>query len=148
MQLTITRANQLKPKPDENNLGFGIHFTDHVDHNDLPGLYNGASCFVFPSSYEGFGMPALEAISCGTPTIAYDNSSLPEVLGNAGLLVEEHDHKGLLQAIQAVLSRPQMAAGMREKGLQWAKKFRWEDTARKTLEAYHRVLSARQARRK
>ena len=76
---------------DRGGSGGGVVFTDYVDDRDLPHLYNGASCFVFPSAYEGFGLPPLEAISCGTPTIAYRNSSIPEVLGDAAILLQGED---------------------------------------------------------
>ena len=125
----------------------GVVFTDYVDAADLPLLYNGARCFVFPSAYEGFGLPVLEAISCGTPTVAYRNSSLPEVLGDAGLLIDEEQPGQLLEAIQTLLARDDLVGDLKAKGLEQAKRFRWEDTARKTLEVY-REIGARRGRNK
>jgi glycosyltransferase involved in cell wall biosynthesis len=121
----------------------GVRFPGHVDHGDLPFLYNGASCFVFPSSYEGFGMPPLEAISCGTPTVVYDNTSMPEVVGEGGIRVDEQDARALPEAIRAVLTRPGLASALREKGLRQARKFDWARTARLTREAYLEVWERR-----
>ncbi len=119
----------------------GVVFTDYVDAADLPFLYNGARCFVFPSAYEGFGLPVLEAMSCGTPTVAYRNSSIPEVAGDAGLLIDEQQPGQLLEAIRNVLARDDLAGELRAKGLEQAKRFRWEDTARKTLAVYREVCA-------
>ncbi len=136
-------SQELMRKMDRMNMRAGIVFTDHLNHDDLPYLYNGARCFVFPSYYEGFGMPPLEAISCGTPTIAYRNSSLPEVLGDAGILVEEQDPLQLLEAIRALLTRDDLVQELRAKGIRQAKKFSWEESARKTLAVYQEVCSRR-----
>ena len=119
----------------------GVVFTDYVDAADLPSLYNGARCFVFPSAYEGFGLPVLEAISCGTPTVAYRNSSIPEVVGDAGLLIDERQPGQLLEAIRTLLARDDLVGELRAKGFEQAKRFRWEDTARKTLAVYREVCA-------
>lgn len=119
----------------------GVVFTDYVEAADLPALYSGARCFVFPSAYEGFGLPVLEAMSCGTPTVAYRNSSMPEVAGDAGLLVDEQQPGQLLEAIRNVLARDDLAGELKAKGLEQAKRFRWEDTARKTLAVYREVCA-------
>ena len=119
----------------------GVVFTDYVDAADLPFLYNGARCFVFPSAYEGFGLPVLEAISCGTPIVAYRNSSIPEVVGDAGLLIDERQPGQLLEAIRTLLARDDLVGELRAKGLEQAKRFRWEDTARKTLAVYREVCA-------
>ena len=128
-------------KMDQMNMGAGVVFTDHLNHDDLPYLYNGARCFVFPSFYEGFGMPPLEAISCGAPTIAYRNSSLPEVVGDAGILIDEQQPGQLLEAIRTLLARDDLVGELRAKGFEQAKRFRWEDTARKTLAVYREVCA-------
>jgi len=119
----------------------GVVFTDYVDEADLPSLYNGARCFVFPSAYEGFGLPVLEAISCGTPTVAYRNSSIPEVVGDAGILIDERQPRQLLEAIRTLLASDALVGELRAKGLDQAKRFRWEDTARKTLAVYRDVCA-------
>lgn len=125
----------------------GVVFTDYVEDCDLPHLYCGASCFVFPSVYEGFGLPPLEAISCGTPTIAYRNSSIPEVLGDAAILLDGTDTRELVDAMRAVLTQPGLVDGLREKGLRQARTFTWEASARKTLEVYEEVASRSRSRK-
>jgi glycosyltransferase involved in cell wall biosynthesis len=134
-------SQELMRKMDQMNMGAGVVFTDHLNHDDLPYLYNGARCFVFPSFYEGFGMPPLEAISCGAPTIAYRNSSLPEVVGDAGILIDEQQPGQLLEAIRTLLARDDLVGELRAKGFEQAKRFRWEDTARKTLAVYREVCA-------
>ncbi len=118
----------------------GVHFTDYVDPEDLPALYAGAACFVFPSSYEGFGLPLLEALACGTPSIAYRHASIPEVAGDAALLLdEEAGPSALLEAIRGLLTNREMAGRLREAGPRQARRFSWEETARRTLAVYRRV---------
>jgi len=125
----------------------GVLFTGYVEQDDLVPVYSGARCFVFPSAYEGFGIPPLEAISCGVPTVAYNNSSLPEVLGDAGILVNEKNPRSLFEAVRTILTRDQLAATLRQKGLKQAEKFSWEKTARKTLDVYLDVASSRRGKR-
>jgi glycosyltransferase involved in cell wall biosynthesis len=91
--------------------------TGYVSDADLPALYSGARLFVYPSLYEGFGMPPLEAMACGAPVLTSDASSLPEVVGDAGLMVAATDTPGLSSAIERVLTDAELAAGMRERGL-------------------------------
>jgi glycosyltransferase involved in cell wall biosynthesis len=111
-----------------------------VPDDDLPALYSAADLFVFPSLYEGFGLPALEAMACGTPVIASNTSSLPEVVGDAGLLVDPHDTSGLAAAMEQVLADEWLRAEMRAKGIERAKTFTWEKTAHETLRVYAEVL--------
>ena len=118
-----------------------VHFTGYVEEEDLPAVYNGADLFVFPSLYEGFGLPVLEAMSCGTPVITSDCSSLPEVAGKAALLIDPYDVEAMGEAIQEVLLNPTLAASLRVKGLARAKKFSWERTAQETIAVYERVLA-------
>ena len=114
-----------------------------VSEEDLVGLYNMANVFVLPSLYEGFGLPVLEAMACGTPVIAADAASLPEVVGDAGLLVDPRSPEDIAEAIAQVLKDPALASDLRERGLRRAREFTWERTARGTLEAYHQVLEDR-----
>lgn len=127
--------------------GKDVLFTGYLEQDDLPLVYNAARCFVFPSIYEGFGIPPLEAISCGIPTVAYNNSSLPEVLGDAGILVDEKNPRSLFEAIRTILTEDHLAETLRQKGLKQAEKFSWEKTARKTLEAYLDIGSSRRRKR-
>ncbi|MEO8435004.1 MAG: glycosyltransferase family 1 protein [Pyrinomonadaceae bacterium] len=116
-----------------------IIFTGYVPEADLPPLYSGATCFVYPSYFEGFGLPVLEAMQCGTPVIAGNRTSLPEVVGDAGILVDPFDKTALAQAIGRVIENSNLAAELRVKGLQRAGDFSWQKTARLTLQAYQQA---------
>ncbi len=116
-----------------------IIVTGYVPDEDLPALYSGASLFVYPSLYEGFGMPPLEAMACNTPVIVSDNSSLPEVVGDAGILVDAHDSTALALHIEKVLYDPALADELRRKGLERARAFTWEQSAVKLLAVINRV---------
>lgn len=111
-----------------------VSFLDYVPSEELPALYAGADLFILPSLYEGFGLPILEAMACGTPVIASRTSSLPEVAGEAALLVDPHDVEEFAGAMEAVLSDPWVREDLRLKGLEQAKRFSWERTAKTTLE--------------
>jgi len=111
----------------------------YIADEDLPAMYSAASVFVFPSLYEGFGLPPLEAMACGTPVVCSNASSLPEVCGEAALLVEPMDVQGLAQAMERVLSDEPLRATLRARGLAQAAKFSWERAARETLAVYREV---------
>jgi len=113
-----------------------VVFTGYVPDEDLPYLYNGARLFVYPSLYEGFGLPVLEAMACGTPVITSNVSSMPEVVGDAGLLIDPRDHTQLAQAIELIITNDDLSKLLRERGLQRAAQFSWERTARETLKVY------------
>jgi len=113
-----------------------VRFLQHVPDADMPALYSGASAFVFPSRYEGFGLPLLEAMACGTPVIASDNSSIPEVVGDAGLLVTAEDDAGMADAIHRVLTDAGLHSALVQKGLAHAGAFTWRRCAQETLAAY------------
>jgi glycosyltransferase involved in cell wall biosynthesis len=102
-------------------------------------LYNLADIFVFPSLYEGFGLPVLEAMACGTPVITSNCSSLPEVAGDAAILVNPEDEDELAEAIMRLITNDSLRESLRKKGLERAKLFTWEDTARKTLKLFKEV---------
>lgn len=123
------------------NLEPYVHFTGYVEEEHLPALYNGADLFVFPSLYEGFGLPVLEAMACGTPVITSNTSSLPEVAGDAAVLVDPYDVESIGHAMYAVLTQPALAASMSEKGMKHAAQFTWERTARETIAVYEKVLN-------
>jgi len=118
-----------------------VLFTGHVPDADLPALYGGADLFVFPSLYEGFGLPPLEAMACGTPVVTSNTSSLPEVVGDAAITVDPYDVEALAESMHRVLSDPDLADDLRQRGLERAAGFTWEQTARKTVEVYREVLS-------
>ncbi len=116
-----------------------VIFVDHVPENELPYYYSFASLLVYPSLYEGFGFPLLEAMACGCPVITSNTSSLPEVVGEAGIMVNPYDVDALAGAMGRVLTDQRLRSGMIERGLAQAKGFSWEKTARETGEVYERV---------
>ena len=124
-----------------------ISFPGFIADEDLPALYNLAEIFVFPSLYEGFGLPPLEAMACGTPVVTSDRPSLPEVVGEAGLMVEATDSQELARAMERVLTDENLRREMREKGLKQAEKFTWEAAAEKLLDVY-RMLGSSGGKRK
>ncbi len=109
--------------------GANILQLGYVETSLLPALYSGASLFVYPSRYEGFGMPLLEAMACGTPVIAGNNSSQPEVVGAAGLLVDAQSTQAIAQAMTKLLTDQKLAISLSAKGLDQAKKFTWQKSA-------------------
>ncbi len=113
----------------------------YIADDDLPALYTLADVFVFASRYEGFGLPPLEAMACGTPVVVSDASSLPEVVGDAGLLVAPDDVAGWAAAIRRVLDEPDLATTFRERGAARAKLLRWERTATLTRDVYNAILA-------
>jgi glycosyltransferase involved in cell wall biosynthesis len=117
-----------------------VIFLGDVAEADLPALYSGPTLFVFPSLYEGFGLPPLEAMACGTPVIASNSSSLPEVIGDTGIMVDPLDVGALLRAIELVLRDERVRREMRARGLEQAAKFSWERAAAMTMEVYQGVL--------
>ncbi len=113
-----------------------VIFTGYVPEEDLPRLYGGARAFVYPSLYEGFGLPVLEAMQCGAPVVTTDISSMPEVAGDAALLVKPDDVDGLAAALTRVLSEDALVADLKRRGLARAALFSWERTARETRAVY------------
>lgn len=123
----------------ELQLGDTVRFLGGVRNEELVYLYNAASVFVLPSFYEGFGLPPLEAMACGTPVIVSNVSSLPEVVSDAGLLIAPDDVEGLAVAMVRVLSDSALRDELRAKGLKRAQTFSWERAARETLAVYRQV---------
>ncbi len=120
-----------------------VLFPGYVDDADLPALYSAATVFVYPSLYEGFGLPPLEAMACGTPVISTNAASLPEVVGDAALLVEPTDTGALAQALHDVLTQPALVADLRQRGLRRAAQFSWDRCAAETLAVYAAALARR-----
>jgi glycosyltransferase involved in cell wall biosynthesis len=113
-----------------------VRFTGYVPDEDLPWLYNLADLFVYPSRYEGFGLPPLEAMACGTPVICSNVASVPEVVGEAALMVQPDDAETLAGVMRGVLEDERRRTTMRARGIDRAKRFTWEATARRTVEIY------------
>jgi glycosyltransferase involved in cell wall biosynthesis len=113
-----------------------VVFPGFVPDEDLPALYSAADLFVFPSLYEGFGLPVLEALACGTPVVASNAASLPEVAGDAALLVDPSNVEALVRAMQDVLNSSALQEDLRARGPRQAAKFTWQRAARETLAVY------------
>jgi glycosyltransferase involved in cell wall biosynthesis len=125
----------------QSDAGKDILFVGYVPETDLPALYSGALCFAYPSYFEGFGLPVVEAMLCGTPVIAGNRTSLPEVVGSAGVLVDPFDEAAIAEGLAELIENPDYRAQLRVKGLERAKTFSWKTTARLTLQAYERASS-------
>ncbi len=110
-----------------------------VSDDDLVSLYTGARCLVFPSLYEGFGLPILEAMSCGVPVVASNRASLPEVVGDAGILVEPLDVHAIAESVAGIVDDDEHAADLTRRGLEWSAAFTWERTALLTRDVYRLV---------
>ena len=131
------------PRPLVDALGIAetVLFPGWVDEAHAPALYRGAACAVFPSRYEGFGLPVLEALACGAPLITSNTSSLPELVGDAGFALDPDDTDGLAGAMLACLVDEPLAAELRRRGPEQAAKFSWAQTAQETLAAYQHAAS-------
>ncbi len=112
-----------------------------VEEEDKPAMYSGASLYVFPSLYEGFGLPPLEAMSCGAPVVCSNRTSLPEVVGDAAITVDPEDTRSLVEAMRSVLTDSSLAMDLRARSLQRATLFNWRKTATETLSAYEEALA-------
>ncbi|MDD4179989.1 MAG: glycosyltransferase family 1 protein [Candidatus Margulisbacteria bacterium] len=123
-------------------LNDAVRFAGEIGETELPLLYNSAEIFVFPSFYEGFGLPPLEAMACGIPVVASNNSSLPEVVGSAGLLVSPHDPQAIALAINKILASPDLKNDLSRQGIARAREFSWERCAKQTLGAYQSAISS------
>jgi glycosyltransferase involved in cell wall biosynthesis len=114
-----------------------VELAGYVEHEGLASLYRGAACLVFPSRYEGFGLPVLEAMASGTPVVATTAGAVPEVAGEAAILVEPGDPAALAEGIgQALADRERFVAA----GLERARQFSWAEAARRTLAVYRELL--------
>lgn len=122
------------------NKKYSVIKTGYVDDEDLPALYSGADLFVWPAFYEGFGMPPLEALACGTPVITADNSSLPESVGTAAITVKAEDTEAITKNIQKVLTDKKLQAKMQADGFKQAQKFSWHKSAEDMLNIIDSVV--------
>lgn len=122
------------------NLADRVHFIGFVDDADLPTLYSEASLFAFPSLYEGFGLPLLEAMGCGTAVLTSNTSSLPEVAGDAAKQLSPHDQAAWTENMKELLINPELRDDLVSAGLIQARHFSWQESARQMLKIYQRVL--------
>lgn len=132
-------ADEVEASVEKLRLREQVHFLGGVANEELAYLYNAASVFALPSFYEGFGLPPLEAMACGTPVVVSNVSSLPEVVGDAGLLIDPEDADAWSVALWRVLTDEDLRAEMSTKGLRRAGSFSWARAARETLNVYHKV---------
>jgi glycosyltransferase involved in cell wall biosynthesis len=128
---------------EQSGVAANVIFTGYVPERDLPALYTGALCFVYPSYFEGFGLPPLEAMSCGTPVIAGDRTSLPEVVGDAGILVNPFDTDAIGAELARLIDDEELRARLSLRGRERAALFNWHDTARRTLQVYEQATGGK-----
>ncbi len=133
-------ADQIFETVEQLDLQRHVTFLGRVQNGDLVYLYNLARCLAHPAYYEGFGLTPLEAMACGTPVVVSNVSSLPEVVGDAALLIDPNNDEELAVALHRVLTDETLRASLREKGLARARTFSWERTAEETLAVYQRTF--------
>ncbi len=132
--------SQLEAKLGKLHLGERVRFLGYVSEDLLPALYRHSLALLFPSLSEGFGLPVVEAMACGTPVVAFANSSIPEVSGDAAWLVPTNDLTAFVEAMRVLATNPQKRKELVAKGLARARLFTWENTARAVLAVYRQVL--------
>ena len=139
-----TKVNEIYPDYDnyikQLRIEEYVKWIGFVDEEDKPVLYRNAETFVFPSRYEGFGLPVLEALASGVPVVTSDACSLPEVVGDAGFAIELDKEREMAGAIIATVIQDNLAADLRKKAEEQAAKFSWEKTATETVVVYDQVL--------
>jgi len=138
----VQKSEHLPPLIQKLGLEKHLEFTGIISDERLARLYQDAAVFVFPTLYEGFGLPVLEAMACACPVITSNTSSLPEVAGDAGILVDPLDASALGAAIERVLTDQDLGKRLRNAGVRRAKQFDWDRTARQTVSLYRRVVGS------
>jgi alpha-1,3-rhamnosyl/mannosyltransferase len=136
------RDDGLRQSIGERGLAGRVRFVPNVNDGDLPALYSGASVFAFPSYYEGFGLPPLEAMACGAPVLCGAVSSLPEVVGDAALTVDPYSAAALAEGLAGLLDDPPLRRALSARGQRRARQFSWRRTALETLRVYETVGAA------
>jgi glycosyltransferase involved in cell wall biosynthesis len=120
-----------------------VILTGYVADEDLPALYRAAAAFVYPSIFEGFGLPPLEAMACGTPVVTSNTSSLPEVVGDAAVLIDPYDEQKLANALLRIVNDELLRVRLRKQGIERVKKFTWRAAAEKTLQLYRESFTSK-----
>ena len=123
------------------NLHDSVRQLGYLPDEDLPGLIKGARAMVYPSLYEGFGLPPLEAMAVGTPVLTSNTSSLPEVVGGSGVMVDQEDIEGMAVAMERLWTDETWRESLMMKGYQQAQQFNWDRSARETMDLYHSLLA-------
>jgi glycosyltransferase involved in cell wall biosynthesis len=139
-------SDELMTFLDESEIRDRVLFTGHLSDDDLRALYSSCRVFVYPSLYEGFGLPLLEAMACGAPVVTSNAGAIVETVGNAARLVSPTDAADLAQAINALLDDPRERDHLSAAGIEHAKKFSWQRTAAATWDVYQNALSVRNPR--
>jgi glycosyltransferase involved in cell wall biosynthesis len=116
-----------------------VHFPGWVDQADLPEIYHAAEAFLFPSVYEEFGIPVVEAMACGCPVVSSNTGAIPELADGCALLAAPFDSEAMAANLARLLAEPSLAKELRDKGLERAKQFSWSEAARRTLEIFRKV---------
>ena len=137
------RYPQPRQRAAQHQLGDAVRFLGPVPEADLPALYSAATLFVFPSLYEGFGLPVLEAMACGAPVACANTASLPEITGDAALLFNPHSVTEIKDAIAELLEDGPQRTQRSEQGLAQSGRFSWQATAAATLHCYRELLGER-----
>jgi glycosyltransferase involved in cell wall biosynthesis len=140
-------ADSILAEARANGIEGQLRFLQRVSNDDLVNLYNAAGLFVFPSRYEGFGLPILEAMACGAPVVASNNSSIPEVAGNAALLVDAESPSSIAHAMERVFSDESLRDELIARGVQRGASFSWQRCARETVAVYQKCYSGREGAR-
>jgi glycosyltransferase involved in cell wall biosynthesis len=146
LRLLFAGKQQMDPSEIETiarraNVHDRVHFLGYVPREDLPDLYRDAAAFLLPSRLEGFGLPLVESMASGTPVVAAATSSIPEVVGDGGVLFTQGDHEQLARLVAEILDSPERHATLRARGLARAKAFDWKATARRHVEVYRRAAA-------
>jgi glycosyltransferase involved in cell wall biosynthesis len=141
--LTGTRDSEISAQIDGLGLDGDVRFAESPGDQGLANLYRGAEGLLFPSLYEGFGLPALEAMACGVPVLTSNVCSLPEVVGDAAVLVDPLEMEGIADGIRRLIEDDTLREGLRRKGLERARQFSWEETARRTWKVLQTAAGAR-----
>ncbi len=136
----ITGDREIYNIINNNNLGSKVFFTGHVDDEDLPKIYNLAKIFIFPSFYEGFGLPPIEAMACGCPVVCSKVASLPEVCGDAAYYVDPYNIEDIARGIDVVIKDESLRQSLIRKGFENVKRFSWEKSAQQIVEIIYKLL--------